>query len=365
MKIRHLSQARIYQREYGELQLLCGSESGEMKTEKADFKLVRIRPGSETSHHYHLERESIFYVLAGDLVVKSIKGRVETKLTIGDTVIAEPGEDHFFGNVGTEDALMYEIESPPHDSSDKVSFDALGSATSVPKRPIGKFWRKEKRVKLKICGVKNIDTAVECHRLGVDAIGVHAIGASGIARTLSNCEWMPYVPQDLSVFLLTDSAEIGTLLQLVRRTGCDSIQMQGPQKPSQFQDVATAMREIGIRVVKTVSAAQGTSREDLVRQVEVVEDCADAVLIDSALYGGTGREHDWHLTRTVLGELHVPLIIAGGIGADNCGRLINLLSPYGVDVESKAEVQIPLLAGRRMTAKNFEVIKRLVDIVRR
>lgn len=363
MRIQNSSQAPIYKRAYGELQLLCGNTPGMMRTEKADLKILRIEPGLETSHHYHLERESIFHVMSGKVLLRSSQAQIERELTAGDTFIVEPCEDHVLKNVGTQEAVILEIESPPHASTDKIPYGGIRQDTIIPNRPLGRFWHPDGRVKVKICGVKNLDTALECKRLGVDAIGIHAVGPKGIRQVLGDSGWLLNVPQELSVFLLTDTRELGILHELIARTGCDTIQVQGPQSATGLAETVEYVRNAGRHVVRTLSAKQGTIRSALLAQISEAQCKFDSLLIDAATYGGTGQEHDWDLTESVRSEIKVPLIIAGGLSSSNCAEAIKRMRPYGIDVESRVEKHFPLSGGRRLSAKCFDAIKSLVETV--
>jgi phosphoribosylanthranilate isomerase len=364
MRLQSLSEAPIFERRYGTLQLLCGNTSGLMRTKKADLKIIRIKPESETSHHYHLERESLFHIVSGTLSFSSVTGQFERRVTAGDTIIVEPGEDHVLKNVGNEEAVIFEIESPPHSSSDKIPFGDLHPDKVIPERPLGRFWSATGEVKLKICGIKNLDTAFECHRIGVDAIGIHAVGRRGIENTLRAASWLRHVPSELSVFLLTDAVELGTLNELIFSTGCDTVQLQGAKSSDELRHVSRFVKEKGRMMVRTIAAPQGIGEAELLASITESQNLVDAILIDASAYGGTGKEHDWSMTEAIRRDISVPLIIAGGIGHNNCRDAVRRLCPYGIDVESSVEKYFPLPDGGRISIKDFAAIGKLVETLR-
>jgi phosphoribosylanthranilate isomerase len=364
MKVQNIRDAHVYSREYGDLQLLCGNTTSEMRTQHADLKIIRIRPGLQTSHHFHLERESIFHITAGQIVVTSVRYELSRQLTAGDTVVLEPGEDHVFRNVGATDAVMFEIESPPHSSADKILWEKDTGNIRITPKLSSRFWNFDERVKLKICGVKTLDAALECFAIGVDAIGIHAIERQGILETLRESAWIARLPEELSIFLLTDATESRTLEQIIARTKCDTLQIQGPKSPDDLARISDLAKQAGCKVVRTVSAGSERSKQDLLEEVVLVSEHADAILMDASTYGGKGKLHNWELTKSARGQIKIPLIVAGGIGVDNCSMAIEELRPYALDVESKSEWHIPLPDGGRVSAKNFGVIRQLVDCVR-
>jgi phosphoribosylanthranilate isomerase len=353
--------AEVYERSYGTLKLFCGNTKGYMQTNKADFKALLIRPGKSTSHHFHLARESIFHILQGEVRIQSVRANFDHVCTEGDTVIVEPGEDHVLSNVGGSEAVVLEIESPPHASSDKIPWQGVRQGARVPERPTGRFWRQGPNVKIKICGVRNLETALECERLGVDAVGINGIGQKGIDRVLTDSVWLRLIPTELSVFLLTDRTDPGTLAELLAATNCDTVQLQGPQNRAEVQRASEMIRGCRCKFVRTVGVPAGTTREAVMQELTQYLDIVDAILIDSGQYGGTATIADWDLTAEIRDLISKPLILAGGLNPENCGKAITKIRPWGIDVESGVERRFPIPTGGRVTAKDFTKISELVS----
>lgn len=352
--------APVFERPYGDLQLLCGPKQSCMATRKADLKVLRIRPGQRTSHHFHMERESIFYVASGNVIIRSQNSNQQLELSPGDSVVVDPGEDHELENAGQEDALVWEIESPPHSGIDRIEVgDARGNA-EIDARTEGRFWQNDGATKVKICGIKSLDAAIECLRLGVDAIGLHAVGYQGIESVMQARGWLGVLPDEISVFLLTDTLDLAVLRELVSATRCDTVQIQGSPPVSSCAMVAGFVRQLRRRVVCTVSAEMGSEIDEVLQRVRDVQAFADAILFDSGRYGGTGVVHDWSITGALAKRIGVPIIVAGGLNPENCGACINELKPYGIDVESGVELRFNLSDGKRLTAKNFDAIRSLI-----
>jgi len=360
MRLQNSQHAEVYQRAYGTLKLFCGTTNGFMRTNKADFKALTIGPGEATSHHRHLVRESIFHVLQGRVRMRSESANFDHICIEGDTAIVEPGEDHCLYNVGESDAVVLEIESPPHASSDKIPWRAIRQGLGVPTKPKGRFWQSSPSVKVKICGVRNLESALECEALGVDAVGIHAIGQKGIEGVFTDSDWFKLIPEGLSVFLLTDQTDPGTLAELISATNCDAVQLQGPQNREQVRQVSEVVRGYGRYLVRTIGLPLGTPIETAQRQIAEILGISDAILIDSKSFGGTGTVHDWNVTEGIRDLVSKPLIIAGGLDAGNCGKAITQTRPWGIDVESGVERHFRLSDGRRVTVKDFKKIRVLV-----
>lgn len=359
MKFQPAGRAEVFQRNYGTLQLLAGSDrSGRMATRNADLKIITVQPGKSTSHHFHLERESIFYVTAGELLFVSESAGAQLSLSVGDTLVLEPGEDHCFTNVGPQPAVFLEIESPPHSSTDK---NPAGRTPGPLRRALGTFWaRPGIRPKLKICGVKSLDAAVACLERGIDAIGLHAVGDRW-GNALDFADWTSMLPSSLSIFLLSDRTDPSLIGALLERLNCDTLQLQGRLSIDEIRRVSIPLRELGYKVVKSLAVPEQS--ELLLQMVKALEDQIDAVLLDSSWRGGTGQEPDWELVETIKAKTTVPVIVAGGISSRNIGNIGRQINPFGMDVESSVETVFEH-EGTRRTAKSPLKISELVEALR-
>jgi phosphoribosylanthranilate isomerase len=121
------------------------------------------------------------------------------------------------------------------------------------------------------------------------------------------------------------------------------------------------VRVYGRRFVRTVGVTAGASEETVLEEVAQIIDATDAILFDSGRYGGTGTAHDWALTASVRSRISKPLILAGGLTPENCGKAIAQTRPWGIDVESGVERHFPVAGGGRVTAKDFSKIGDLVS----
>lgn len=360
MRIQSMTDAERHTREYGDLVLLAGNTSGLMRTRLADLKIISIRPSESTSFHRHLVAESIFHVLSGRLLLQIDKDQTE-KLGPGDTFIVEPGEPHRLNNIGHDVAKILEVESPPHDSTDKYSMDGCRQRFTR-ERPLGRFWNADSRVHIKVCGVRSLDSAYNCLCLGVHAIGIHALASRAMERLRAWSEWLSAVPSELSIFLLSDAQDIQELVDLARWSNCDTVQLQGHMPAAVVRAASATLREGGWKIVKSVGLGD-LGYEALKEYACDVASCVDAVLIDSSFRGGTGQLNDWTLCRALQNEISVPLIVAGGIRPTNVSELLQTIIPFGVDVESGVEIALKARSGQRVTVRSHTLIEQLVNAV--
>ncbi len=363
MRFQDADEAPIFSRPYGTLKLLCGNTDGRMGTKTMDLKIITVRGGESTSHHYHLERLSIFHFISGEGLMISDHTETQRLVQAGTTVIVEPGEDHLITNTCDHDLIFIESEGPSHSSSDKISFsDLLG--VEIPERGTGRFWNDSIYPRIKICGIKNLDSMIECVRLGVDAIGIHAIGPQGVRNALGYARWLSFTPPGLSVFLLLDSARVHSIANLLQRIRCDTIQLQGQHSIERIKEISNLLQGAGVCFVRTVSAAVGRGFEEVQEEILGISAYVDAVLLDNGLYGGTGQTHDWSVSSRIVASNELPVIVAGGLNQSNLPSLFRRMRPYGIDIESGAEKKVMAEDGSEATAKDFAATENLVSLVK-
>ena len=189
--------------------------------------------------------------------------------------------------------------------------------------------------KVKICGLTNLPDAELASELGAWALGMiffeqsprscspeEAVAiASALRRRAEPCGVFVNAPLDRVVSL---SDEIGLTL----------LQFSGDEGPS---FCAEAARRTGARVIKAAQVSGPGDVRDLER-FHVDFHLLDARAKDPsrrALRGGTGETFDWELVRARRSR--VPLILSGGLDADNVGVAIAAVDPYAVDTASGTE----------------------------
>lgn len=187
------------------------------------------------------------------------------------------------------------------------------------------------RPSLKICGVTLAADADKLAELGVDALGANFWPKS-----------KRYLAPELAGFLRDLDGRIlrvGVFVnagpdlprQLFDDGLIDVIQLHGDETPADARPFAEAgipfLKALGVRNVEDLAAARDFH--------------ASGLLLDAhapGIYGGTGQTIDWTLARTFV-EQHpdLPLILAGGITAENATAAIEAVRPAALDIASGAE----------------------------
>jgi len=212
------------------------------------------------------------------------------------------------------------------------------------------------RVRVKICGItslKDLGVAVEA---GADAVGFIVD--------------VPQSPRNLPIRKARD---------LIRATPIfvETVTVTVPRNPNHLEKICDALNpdmiqvhgssllhmEIRERLLdrRSIGAVQAESDLVIDRALEVAK-TFDAILMDSHIpgrYGGTGKIHDWKLSRRVRDAIYPkPLILAGGLTAENVEQAITVVKPYAVDISSGVESH----PGAKDRSKVFEFIKRAKQV---
>ena len=188
------------------------------------------------------------------------------------------------------------------------------------------------RTRVKICGITRIADARAAADAGADAIGL--VFWSGTPRFVTPAQARAIVdtlPPFVTIVGLFVDPEPEAVRVTLAAVPLDLLQFHGTES-------ADFCRTFGRRYVKAIPVRDGV---DLLESVSPYDDAA-ALLFDAFrdgdLPGGTGRAFDWgRLTADVRARLARPLILSGGLDADNVGRAIRAVAPWAVDVSSGVE----------------------------
>lgn len=191
-------------------------------------------------------------------------------------------------------------------------------------------------IRVKICGNKNIDEALIASKLGADAIGL-IVGVSHLSEDAINPSVAGEILREIPVFvtavLVTHMKASENILRIYEEVPTSIIQLQDDIP---IGEVAKIKKELPqVKLIKTVHVIDDSSIGTAVE----IADFFDAILLDSLSekedrIGGTGKTHDWSISKKIVALLKKPVILAGGLTPENVVDAINYVKPYGVDVNS-------------------------------
>ena len=141
------------------------------------------------------------------------------------------------------------------------------------------------------------------------------------------------IPPGVSSFLLTCLQDAASIIEQQRRLGVNTIQICDRLTQGSYQDLREALP--GVSLVQVVHV----TGPEAVDEAVAVAPKVDAILLDSGNQslaikelGGTGRTHDWTLSRKIREAIEVPLFLAGGLNPSNVAAAIREVQPFGIDV---------------------------------
>ncbi len=141
------------------------------------------------------------------------------------------------------------------------------------------------------------------------------------------------VPPPVGTFLLTALQDVESIIAQQRRCRTNTLQLVDRLIQGSYEDLR---RELpGISIVQVVHVTGEESIEEAVAVAAQV----DAILLDSGNpklaikeLGGTGRRHDWTLSRQIREQIEIPLFLAGGLKPENVREAMREVGPFGIDI---------------------------------
>ncbi len=185
-----------------------------------------------------------------------------------------------------------------------------------------------RRTRIKICGVRDPETAEVCADAGADAIGLMFVPSSPRAiEPAAGLEIMGALPLFVTPVGVVADLEVDAFCDLESECPAPVFQLHGREDEK-------TVRACGPGVVKAFKYDAATIDSQLKRWGAIDE--VEAVLIDGSS-GGEGKSFDWDALRSKLDAFPKRVILAGGLHSGNVAEAIRAVRPYAVDVSSGVE----------------------------
>ena len=191
------------------------------------------------------------------------------------------------------------------------------------------------RPRVKICCIGSLDEAWMAINHGASAIGLVSEMPSGpgvIPESLI-AEIAARVPPPVATFLLTSALDAELIIEQQQRTRVSAVQIVDRLESGAYRVLRRAMP--GVSLIQVIHVVGPESVDEAIGVARYV----DAILLDSGNQslpvkelGGTGRRHDWNLSRRIRESIDVPIFLAGGLRPDNVAEAIRSVGPFGLDV---------------------------------
>jgi phosphoribosylanthranilate isomerase len=191
------------------------------------------------------------------------------------------------------------------------------------------------KINVKVCCISSVEEAHIAVSLGVSAIGL--VGNMPSGPGVISDELIKYiaksVPVNIDTFMLTSETTAEKIIEHHYRTLTNTIQIVDELKDGTYDDIRLYLPSV--KLVQVIHVIDEMSVDEAVR----ISKSVDALLLDSGNpnlkikeLGGTGRVHDWSLSRKIVEQTNIPVYLAGGLNTDNVQNAIEEVHPFGVDL---------------------------------
>lgn len=211
--------------------------------------------------------------------------------------------------------------------------------------------------RVKICCIASIDEARTAIAYGASALGLVSAMPSGpgVISEEKIAEIVAAVPPPIATFLLTSKQDAPSIIRQQRKCRTNTIQLCDRIETGVYRQLRDALP--GIALVQVIHV----NGRDSLDEATTVAPFVDALLLDSGNQkssvkelGGTGRVHDWSISKAIRESVDKPIFLAGGLNGENVPRAISEVAPFGLDLCSG--VRTNGMLDRTKLARFFEQV---------
>ncbi|MBZ5681663.1 MAG: phosphoribosylanthranilate isomerase [Acidobacteriia bacterium] len=195
--------------------------------------------------------------------------------------------------------------------------------------------RPTRTPRIKICCIGSVDEALLAIECGASAVGLVSEMPSGpgVISEERIAEIASRIPPPIGSFLLTSKQDVANIIAQHRRCRTNCIQLCDRLTKGSHRDLKAALP--GISIVQVIHVTVSES----IAEAVAVASSVDALLLDSGNQsllvkelGGTGRTHNWALSRQIREHVDVPVFLAGGLSSSNVRQAIEDVGSFGLDL---------------------------------
>jgi phosphoribosylanthranilate isomerase len=189
-------------------------------------------------------------------------------------------------------------------------------------------------IRVKICGNRTIEDVLLSVSCGADALGL-IVGTKYYSEDKLSPQFagelLKKVPPFVSTVLVTHLQSTQEILEVYHHVPTSVIQLHNDIP---VEEIQALRRQIPyVKLIKAVHVVD----EGAIETSRYFVSFVDAILLDSRTnnrIGGTGKIHDWSISKKITSLIDKPVILAGGLNPDNVAQAIEYVRPFGVDVNS-------------------------------
>lgn len=192
-----------------------------------------------------------------------------------------------------------------------------------------------KTPRVKICCISSTEEAALAIDYGASALGLvgNMPSGPGVIEDKLIRQIVKTIPPPISTFLLTSETKAQDIIKHYKKVNTTTIQIVDALEGREYEIIRQELPHVNL--VQVIHVLDQNSISEAVEIAQFV----DAILLDSGnpklkvkVLGGTGRTHDWHLSRTIRDTVSIPVFLAGGLNPSNVKEAIQKVEPFGIDL---------------------------------
>jgi phosphoribosylanthranilate isomerase len=192
-----------------------------------------------------------------------------------------------------------------------------------------------KKTHIKICCISSLDEAKFAINAGASALGLvgHMPSGPGIISDELIAEIAASVPKHIDTFLLTSETRAAKIIEHYLKVNTTTIQLVDALTQGSHAQIKEALPQV--KIVQVLHVLDESSIDEAIK----ISNFVDLILLDSGNpnlvtkeLGGTGRIHNWEISKEIVKKVTIPVFLAGGLTPKNALQAIKQVNPYGLDL---------------------------------
>jgi len=192
-----------------------------------------------------------------------------------------------------------------------------------------------KKTHIKICCISSLEEAKFAINAGASALGLvgHMPSGPGIISDELIAEIAASVPKYIDTFLLTSETSAVKIIEHYLKVNTTTIQLVDALSQGSHAQIKEALPQV--KIVQVLHVLDESSIDEAIK----ISNFVDMILLDSGNpnlatkeLGGTGRIHNWEISREIVKKVTIPVFLAGGLTPKNALQAIKEVNPYGLDL---------------------------------
>lgn len=190
-------------------------------------------------------------------------------------------------------------------------------------------------VRVKICCIESKEEAHLAVRYGASALGLVSSMPSGpgVITDTEIHEIAEIIPPGIASFLLTSKQNAKSIILQQRFCRTNTVQLVDEIPVRDYQTLREQLP--GISLIQVIHV----TGEEVIDHAQQIAPHVHGILLDSGNpnlkvkeLGGTGRVHNWDISREIVQTVKKPVYLAGGLNPQNIAEAINTVRPFGLDI---------------------------------